>query len=318
MDRRLAGALLVMAVLAVAVVMPLLGGRRITGLAEPVAVPRDPRMGDCLLQMPEGIAPALPRSGSSVSTAATPAAVSLPLGPRAVSCRSSAVAAEVVLTITAAGDIETRQRKVARTGIDCHEAALRYAGLTRSAEGFRPASMTPGQAADDPVSWRMSINIRTAWVYPSPFLRSQGRIWAACVVAPPSDVPYTGSLADAFTSGRLPDGYGTCWSSTQVSAGTAFTSCHQPHVAELISVGSAGPTADSASLRASCERLAALTMGRTDPTAGGALSVKTSPPEFSVADENRSNNVVCYITSSDRQLVGTLMGLHDSPVPFGG
>ncbi len=307
-----------MAVLAVAVVIPLLGGRRMAGTAEPVAIPRDPRMGDCLLQRPESIGPPLNQPFGSVTRSNSPTEVTRPLGATIVACDSSPVAAEVVLTVTAVGDIETRQRRVAETGIDCRDAALRYAGLTRSADGFRPATVTPQQAADDPVGWRMSINVRTAWVYPSPFLRSAGRIWAACVVAPPFDGSYRGSLAGAFTTGRLPDLYGTCWSSSTVSAGTLFTSCLQRHLGELISAGTAAATTGSSDVQASCERLAAATLGREDPTAGGELVVRTSPAELYVADQNRSNNVLCYVTTAGPPLAGTLMGLHDSPVPFAG
>ncbi len=310
-----------MAVLAVAVVVPLLGGRRMTGSGGPVAIPRDPRMGDCLLQRPEGIAPPLTRSGAlSSGTSNTPLAVSLPLGPTAVSCRNSAVAAEVVLTVTATGDIETRQRKIAQTGIDCHEAALRYAGLTRSAEGFRPSSVTPAQAAEDPVGWRMSINVRTAWVYPSPFLRSEGRIWAACVVAPPSDSSYRGTLAEAFSTGRLPDQYGTCWDAPAVTPSIETVGCHQPHQSELLSVGVIADRSrvTTADLRESCRRLAVAAVGRPDPTDGGRLVLKTTPARMYASDLDRSVSVSCYLTTAGPRLWGSLMGLHDHPVPFGG
>jgi hypothetical protein len=320
MDRRLAGALLVIAVLAVAVVMPLLGGQRTTGTAQPVAVPRDPRMGDCLLQRPEGIGPPRGQPFRAAAGSTSPATVSRPLGATLGSCENSAVAAEVVLTVSAAGDIETRQRKVAETGIDCHAAALRYAGLGRFADGVRPATVTAQQAADDPVGWRMSINIRTAWVFPSPFLRAAGRIWAACVVAPPRDATYRGTLAEAFTTGRLPDEYGTCWNAPVVTPAVESVDCRQPHLSELLSVGviTERTRVTTEGLRESCRRLAIAAVGRQDPTDAGRLVLKTTPARMYASGLDRSVNVSCYLTSAGPRLSGTLMGLRNHPVPFAG
>ncbi len=321
MDRRLIGALLVVAVFLVATVVPLLGGHRSTGIAQPAPIPRDPRMGDCLRERPQGIEPASAQPGvsGSVGNANTPTAVSSPLGPALVSCQSVSVAAEVVLTVAAAGSLEARQRRVAETGIDCHAAALRYAGLIRSAKGFLPATVSAAQAAEDPVGWRMSINLRTAWVYPSAFLRSAGRIWAACVVAPPSDGPYRGSLAGAFDTGRLPDRYGTCWNAPTVTPAVETVDCRQPHPSELLSVGVIADrsTVSTADLRESCRRLAAAAVGRLDPTAGGRLVLKTTPERLYSSELDRSVSVLCYLTSADRPLSGTLLGLHERPMPFG-
>ena len=312
---------MVVAVFAVAVVVPLLGGHRTAGTAVPVAIPRDPRLGDCLLQRPDGIAPAFSRPAvDAPGTATTSAAVSLPIGPTIVSCQSSSVAAEVVLTVSAEGDLPTRRRRVAESGIDCHAAAMSYAGLAHSREGFRPAGVTSAQAAADPVAWRMSINVRTAWVFPSPFLQSAGRIWAACVIAPPSDAPYSGSLADAFTTGRLPDRYGTCWNAPVVSPAVEAVDCQQPHLSELLSVGVVGDRSrvSTGDLRESCRRLAVAAVGRPDPTDGGRLVLKTTPTRMYPSDLDRSVSVSCYLTTAGPPLSGTLMGLHDRPVPFGG
>ncbi len=322
MDRRLVGALLVVAVFAVAIVVPLLGGLRVTGIAEPVPVPRDPRMGDCLLHQPESIAASFnrPAAAGRSGTAAPLSTVSRPLGPAVVPCQTSPVAAEVVLTVGAGGDPEARQQRVAETGIDCHDAALRYAGLTRSADGFRPGTVSPQQAAEDVVAWRMSINVRTAWVYPSPFLRAAGRIWAACVVAPPSDSSYRGSLADAFGTGRLPDQYGTCWNAPVVTPAVETVDCHEPHLSELLSVGVIADrsTVTTAELRDSCRRLAVAAVGKKDPTDGGRLILKTTPERMYPSDLDRRVSVSCYLTTAGRPLSGSLMGLHEQPVPFGG
>ena len=49
MDRRLIGALLVVAVVAVAIVVPARDGLRIAGRGTTIDLPADPQVGDCLL-----------------------------------------------------------------------------------------------------------------------------------------------------------------------------------------------------------------------------------------------------------------------------
>jgi hypothetical protein len=140
----------------------------------------------------------------------------------------------------------------------------------------------------------------------------------ACLAAPPDGALYTGRLAGAFEGGRLPDEFGTCWNSRGVSAGIKTLDCTTPHLAELVSFGLVPDRSvvTYPQIRASCEQLAAQLLDRTDPTAGGALTVKTSPERVNPTGTD-SLTVLCYITpTDDRELGGTLVALGDRAVPF--
>jgi hypothetical protein len=236
-----------------------------------------------------------------------------PLAPTFGPCAGQPVNGEVVAIVTAAGDPGERLRQVQANGVNCRNAALQYSGLTQIGSRFVLSDQPPA----DPVTWMLSIKVRGAWLLPAPLLQTAGRTWAACVALPSSGEPYRGRLAGAFLGGRLPDEFGVCWDRRVVSASIAPVGCGQPHLAELLSVG----TADTASVavadvRASCLQLAARVMKRADPTAGGGLTVLVSPDVSELAPSAPMQDVLCYVAPADQSLTGTLVGLRDRPIPY--
>lgn len=315
--RRLVGALLVVAVVATALVIPALDGLRIAGRPAAIELPADPRVGDCVfaaagnagsepdLTFATAMIP-LPRSDQLH----TPDAIGVAFGP----CTGQLIVGEVVAIATA----EDSQRAGVSTtvaGEGCRAQALRHAGLVPRDDDYA----LPDQVATDPVEWDVSINLPTTWVVPSAVLQSSGRTWTACVVTTKYMTEYRGRVAGAYSGGRLPDAFGTCWNSREVRVAARTVNCGDPHLAELTAVGTVADraTTGASNIRSSCERLSAGVMGREDPTASGVLGVSIAPDYYdSTAWSTRSLNIVCYIVPTEHSLAGTLVGLGDRPVPL--
>lgn len=314
------GALLVVAVLTVAIIVPARNGLRIAGSATIGELPADPVVGDCLLQ------PAYDffskSGGSAVAAPAAGRARKNPLAPIFGPCGGGEVAGEVVAIVSASGNGVTRQATAESSGLDCRSTALQYAGLLPLADRFALA----GQTAVDPVSWQLSVSMRGSWMLPSVVMQAAGRSWAACVATPGLAGFYRGTVANSYRGGELPDLFGTCWDRSTPSAGMRAIDCGRPHSAELISVGDVPDrvSTTSAAIKAACQRLSAQVMRRADPTAGGGLQVKVAPDladddlqRISPQEENRGLNVVCFVTAGDRLLTGSLVGIGENAIPYG-
>ena len=319
MDRRLIGALLVVAVVAAATVVPALHGLRIAGEAIAIELPADPRFGDCLLTkwsgfgLLPGAAPAGAVTTSAPSTAAPGSAKAEP-SPVFGSCGGKGqVAGEVLAVVSAAGDEAARRAQVRATGPNCQQLAFAYAGLIPTDKNHYGL---PGWPAE-PVSWSLSVNLQNAWILPDPLLRAAGRTWAACVAAPARSDFYHGRLFAAYAGGKLPDGFGSCWDQRSVNVAMRPINCGDPHQSELISLGTVPNLKDitRAAIEGSCLRLAGRIMGRADPTANGGLEIQVDPQD-DIPRAGARLNVVCYIVPTKHSLAGTLVGLGDRPVPY--
>jgi hypothetical protein len=222
----------------------------------------------------------------------------------------------VVAVVHATGDVQARLSQAKASGVDCYRSSLEYSGLF----GRDGRYVLAGRSPDGPVSWNLTINVRSAWVVPAALLRTAGQSWAACVAAPLSGATFRGRLDGAFSGGALPDEFGFCWEQ-RTPGGKGSVSCGGPHLAELVSLGTI-PDASGiapADIEGSCRRLAALVIGRSDPTAGGLLAVGTSvsaPHVAPVPPLPQPLNVVCYFESLVGPLSGTVVGLHDRPIPY--
>ena len=195
-----------------------------------------------------------------------------PPAPTFARCDGRPVAGEVVAVVQATGDDRSRLEPAAASGVDCGRSSLEYSGLVPDDGRFVMSDSAP----DDPVSWNLSINIRTAWVLPAPLLRSAGRTWAACVVTPATGGAYLGRLAGAFDNGALPDEFGLCWEKDTPRIDSV--SCASRHLGELMATATIpdGGKVAVADITSSCRRLVARVIGRSDPTAGGRLTVEVS------------------------------------------
>lgn len=295
MNRRPAGVVLVLLAIvgAVLVAGP---GRRVAGTAATIDLPAAPAQGDCLID------PLDPHSGFPTDLARRV--------PRYGPCSGHQVVGEVVavrrpVPAGLAGGWDER------TG--CRRELLTHAGLVERNGSFGLAATPPG----DPIDWQYSIAAKTVWVTQIPWAPPASS-WAVCIVMPLGRSGSTPPIAGVFRGGRLPDAYSTCWMSRDVDAGMRLIGCLQPHVAELIAIGRVDPSAVTEDeIRASCAGQARLVMDRSDPTAGGILTINVDPDTTVLSA--RTRNLTCYLTAADdRELVGSLIGLGSTPVRFAG
>jgi len=316
MDRRLVGALLVVAVISAAIVLPpMVTGSRIAGSASPIDLPDPPGVGDCLLNpLPKTNGQDL-ADGTTVRITGYPADLPDDTAAAAFGPCDGLVAGEVVQVVDSGGDPPARRAAAAVSNEGCRSATAAYTGLLDVIRQF-----TSPTGAVEAVRWDPTVNVRHVWVQPEAVQRAAGRTWLACVVTPARPVRYLGRVAGAFAGRSLPDQFGVCWLQTDVSAAVTFVDCSEPHRSELVSIGSVSGHSDvaPADVTTSCERLASRVVGRDDPTAGGVLTVGVDPEELPARlRSDRTVDVTCFLTAgNDRRLVGTLVGLGDRPIPF--
>jgi hypothetical protein len=228
-------------------------------------------------------------------------------------CRGQPVIGEIVGVAFGRNITDNR---APHTGMDCRSPALTYAGLVAVGDRFE----LPHQRSDDPVSWNFSIDTGNSWVVPAPWLLAAGKTWSACIVTPSDGSVYQGRLLDAYGGGRLPDAFGTCWDTRELSAASRRASCDAPHFAELISAGRVQDISNvgSAGIASSCTALAARVMERDDPSAVGELVVQTSPDASRISlRTSGSLSLLCYVVAGGgRELAGTIVGLGNRPIQF--
>ena len=149
-------------------------------------------MGDCIVgDIPE------PRGGDfDPATVTAGEEISSPFGP----CTGER-GGEVVLVGTARGSVDDRLRVASELSDDCARTARAVAGITAPELASRESG----------IRWTLSPNARYRWVVPDPRARAGGQTWLACVATSASALRYSGTVADAFSGGRLPDAFGSCW-----------------------------------------------------------------------------------------------------------
>jgi len=195
----------------------------------------------------------------------------------------------------------------------CRTESLLYAGFQQRGSRF----VLAGDDPTDPVEWNYALGLDRFWIWQFPTLPRSASDWAACVASSANPAQDVGLLANAYRGGILPVGFGTCWDSRDLTAATQPLSCYLPHQAELIASGSVmlPDATPPVSLQGSCSRQAAKVIGRADPTAGGELTEQVLTTESDSA--GAAKQVVCFVVPAQpRRLIGTLVGLRDSPIQF--
>lgn len=306
MHRRWGGVLILLAVGIVALVLPGLLGRQVSGSAVAVPVPAPPRVGDCLVAPPDHspassavIAPcAAERFGEVVTVTEEPR-------PAAATSRregneDAAVSAD-------------RDRQA------CSDAVLRYLGLAVGAdhEGFVQSYWQPLAPLD------MSID------QPSARQLAAGQHWRACDFYvhdhTGKSASYLGSARDGYGVGSPPDALAYCLSTGDLMTGQSVP-CSEPHGAEAFGgTSTARPGLTAASLASSCAALAARLTRMPDPTAGGVLQVQatavhsptgTTQPGLA-GPGGLTGFAACVLSApSGRQLGGSVLALGSRPVPW--
>jgi hypothetical protein len=293
-DRRVKGILLLAVVLLAAVVLPNLSAQRLAGVPILGTVPAPPHVGQCLLQSPA--------SGSRRGSGGT-----YHLG-RCTTTHYGEVA-EVVsgATINArsTGDL----------------APVNACGDQNAYLGWSSPVTATAQ-----VQWR-PIDLTVMSMNPTPVQRAFGQRWVVCVVSPATaGASYTGSVRGALATGRLPSSFAHCLSSATTT--DSAVPCDEPHPVEIFGTAEISTTfRDQAALDADCQVIAKSVIRRSDPTAGGALTIKATPfhwdstgdPETGFSDlrGDLGAGAVCTArVSGVRLLDDTLFGLGSRPLPW--
>jgi hypothetical protein len=309
-ERRWSGLVILAAVMFAVAVAPAIGGRAVGGRAVIGSIPGPPRVGDCLLQRPAG--------PETVDKTGAPLYGTLTTAP----CAGRRFG-DVVAVI--AGGLSTGPVEVADDdGVISYDDPNRHlcsAALAGYLHGARPAG-----------AWSPAIAFSTVIGGPSGLQRRTGQSWVVCVAqAEGSDgkaTPYVGALSTSDSADLLPArvaGAATCLSSTDFFLQRPLD-CRQPHPVESMAMLLTDhPSTTLAGLRARCRELARSYTQMSDPTAGGRLidavvavhraSDGTQAPGLVTGDETGFARCVVQ-TNGSRQLIGSLLGLRDRPVPF--
>ncbi|WP_420122836.1 hypothetical protein [Nakamurella sp.] len=278
--RRVAGALILVVGLTVALVLPAVAGRRITGTASRPPVPDPPVVGDCLT--------------APLAWAASPLILPVVLATAPVAACSATPGSsfgEVVLV--------TRPAAPAALGAfewdDCAAPLQTYLGWPSS-------------------RWRPAPSAVLALLGPDAEQVEVGQAWVACAITTGA-LGYAGSVRDGF--GPAADRYGDCDPTRPFDP--APRPCDEPHEQEAIGRAVVGFD-DLAGLDASCADLVRRRTGLPDPTAGGRLAVlvapvdpNTVPPDVSAGGQTMTCGVRVV---GPGKLTASLVGIGDRPLPL--
>lgn len=290
MDRKTAGALLLLVAVLTAVIVPRFDGTLTGGSAQAAPVDPPPGVGSCISGFDSG-GPADPVERSDAPSVLVPSAR---YGP----CQSP-IAGEVlsVQTATELGDqVSPAAYDTASAG--CSKGIDAYLG--------EPVGLNPALEATE---WLPAARYTTVLVGPDAHQRAAGRTWSACVVTPVATPDYSRPVRGGFTDGSLEDGFGYCLNSTNLSD---WVPCTAPHGAQVLAWGTpvrigTGPS------EADCLAAAATLMQTKDPTKGGALDVGL------IGYEGSGSVQACGIrVDGDSRLTRSLIGIRDATLPMTG
>ena len=300
MDRRSWGIVLLAVVIVCAVVIPVCGGRREAGIAQPVPPQPRPGVGDCLDLVPS-------------SRSALDYMPPLRAG-RAGACDDQNLGEIVFVADNVSSFPRTTENTLSRPEVlACEPLVRRYLGWPDS-----------GRAELDPpgtdVPWRPWSVVSSGLIGPNLQQYFAGQRWVACV-AYPQVAPFSGSLAGSVRTGRAANAFATCLSEPG-DAVQPVGPCTRAHQTELFGWVRTSQSQDG--LQDACRSLVERLTAMPDPTAGGLLTVRVAvltqagamaPGDSTTgsADDRRS----CMVSADgDRRLTGTLVGLGNQPLPL--
>jgi hypothetical protein len=324
MDRRWWGTAVVVLALLAAFVVPNLAGHRIDGSATRVPIPEPPRVGQCLLADIDGERSALNYAQVVVAAA--------PIGPCADTNYGE------VVSVTAdrhefPSTVVNRMRHP--EPLACQPIARRYLGWddpSTAVTDVQPPPV-PGATGDPGRTlglWRPVSTVYVGLLGPDIWQYLTGQGWIACVLYPRTG-EYSGTVRGGL-AGPAAAAFGSCQDGLEPTA-QQRVSCSGAHSVETFATSDAAD-ADPNALAASCRELVATATGMADPTVGGALSVAVvvggsfgvSPlpaipepgaPVVTDPMDAESGQAACIVSVvGDRQLIGSLTGWGDSPLPW--
>ncbi|GAA2008937.1 hypothetical protein J2S58_002079 [Nakamurella flavida] len=289
MDRRLSGAILLVAAL---VTLAVSAGARstVSGEAFAVPVPPPPAVGACF---PTAFPPEL--ATDPAASGGRPG-VRLRTGPGA--CTGSWYGEVVeVYDETAAGAEDAY--------VDCFGAALRYVGLPEATGG---------------VAWQPFFRPTIELVLPTRRQAAAGQDWTACAIGTDpygAGAPWTTTVAGGWPRNPVFSAAARC---TDDYAPASYTGvdCSRPHRTEVLAeTWTQVESPDE--LDASCRDFATAAALLSDPTAGGRLTVSAVRDEAPAAGRvGPPTRAACLATPTDPAavLTASLLGLGDADLPL--
>lgn len=184
--------------------------------------------------------------------------------------------------------------------------------------------------------WGVNIAaVETPSVYAARDERIGKSGWTACAVAVANRVPLSRSLRNAFTTPTFFPGELSQCLARSGSDGYSSVACSVSHSWEVLATAvvpaeytdvvvtensASYQTAWIATAAPTCADLAANLIGTPDPTFGGELSLGQEEWFAGSNQDDLANStatVACVIrVADDRELVGSLIGLGDGPLPW--
>lgn len=285
-----------MLALVAALARPVLAGRPVAGTPVAAVIDAPPAVGSCVGDITD---PA-PDATGRVADGALPVATIV---------RCSGMVTGEVISVTAS-------RSAPRIStLDEYDQA--NPGCRSQVEKYLGASAT---SVIRGVEWNLNLDVDAVSVGPDAHDRAAGRTWSACVLSATDQIYPATPLRQSWPAARLPDAFGLCWAENLVQHGVP-TNCTAPHRTQQIGYGFVAQTSDSGTgivsaagpddIVAGCRALAASVLRTTDPTRGGALTVKV------VDDSAGAPYVQCAVAVvGNHKLTGSLIGIGDRPLPL--
>ncbi len=308
MGRRLIGvALLVLAVMA-ASVLPAAGGKRIAGEAVAAQIAPPPQVGDCLASR-NGLASTSAEVGFGISS-----------DYATVDCGTPHLGEVIGVGPRSSYPLDSRGPVTVPDLGECIEIANGYLGVAHSLE--------PGDRSPLLGPWRPASTGRLDFLGPDALQQRAGQDWLACVLVSRQG-RVSGSVAGMYAGPARVNSLATCRPDVNVRLDLVVP-CREPHAMEVFGWRVADETSGGQrTLDASCRLLVERLTAMPDPTAGGALEVRTVilhldhngvlQDGYPPVPGNGTGRAICTVAAAPpRMLDGSLTGLGDGPVPLAG
>ena len=311
MNRQMLGLLVLSAGIAILIASGA-NGSPIPGSPIAVQVARAPTAGTCVSSITPSRATALAPPSPDDQDVGDNGPVTYPAAK--VSSCGGAVVGEVM-------SVDQSRHDFARETVGSYQAANSSCEIEQV---LYVGSIAPFDTNEPGVIWLADVSMDSFVIGPDSEQRAVGQTWTACVVTTGDGALYRGRLKGALSAGTLPAQFATCWRSwKQTDASRADdrpVSCALAHSIELLALTQiTDARVTPAQVQTSCLKMASRAMRVNDPTYAGRIDVRAYVQDgTSMRPEtaHSGDGIACVASlSKPKQLVGTLIGLGDKPLP---
>ena len=331
LGRRTGGIIVLVAVILGSLLVARIGGTRVAGTAIPQPGLGAPTVGECVMSIvgPAAgpLAIAVPPSPVSVATVGESAATFAPCTEPHVGevVAYLSLASTSVTTAhsppptsdgTPAGSAAEPTAAAAAAAVSDGQWCQMVAGTYRDQTSARYGNGSDGL-------WHPSIGQRFVAILSAPTLDPAGPRWAACALLSPGLELYSGSYVRSLANLPAPAPFGLCRTGEPADHWVSCTAAHR--VQDFGTTLGQGVSPDEALV--SCQFLIKRMTRMQDITNGGLLRVdvvdfpagSVNGGTFGTPDpDGPSSAATCRLSVvGSGQLVGTLIGLGDRPLPLG-